>query len=240
MNVEKATGSYNVLDSGTFLTYDSNAGASFTIKMDETFSFILNLEFESSEPNESFLKQKVSENTITFTCENFDNSLGIGTKTPIELATFRGKKVYINFWVYMLGEKAVRKIVYTFYYKSQVTIVDGKINQSLNDTSSTLTTIIQSDNFVNLAPQTQTSIIEAVHDDKGKGAGFVGKFLGVNTQNAAIHFAFIICLLLFALILITMIYAWVTNGTMNVELIGTFLSPISLSLGYIFGKGTSN
>lgn len=100
--------------------------------------------------------------------------------------------------------------------------MDGKINQSLNDTSSTLTTIIQSDNFVNLAPQTQTSIIEAVHDDKGKGAGFVGKFLGVNTQNAAIHFAFIICLLLFALILITMIYAWVTNGTMNVELIGTF------------------
>ena len=115
--------------------------------------------------------------------------------------------------------------------------MDGKINQSLNDTSSTLTTIIQSDNFVNLAPQTQTSIIEA---DKGKGAGFVGKFLGVNTQNAAIHFAFIICLLLFALILITMIYAWVTNETMNVELIGAFLSPISLSLGYIFGKGTSN
>ena len=28
------------------------------------------------------------------------------------------KKVYINFWVYMLGEKAVRKIVYTFYYES--------------------------------------------------------------------------------------------------------------------------
>ena len=110
MNVEKATGSYNVLDSGTFLTYDSNAGASFTIKMDETFSFILNLEFESSEPNEPFLKQKVSENTITFTCENFDNSLGIGTKTPIELATFRGKKYTSIFGFICLAKRPCEKL----------------------------------------------------------------------------------------------------------------------------------
>lgn len=115
MEVVISSSEHDILNSGSVITYSNTAELSFSIKMDDTFSFQLVLKFESTEEKQHELKKNVSENTIILTCVNFDNSLGTGTTSPIELATFNGKKVSVNFWVYALGDKSLRKIVYSFY-----------------------------------------------------------------------------------------------------------------------------
>ncbi|MBQ2961097.1 MAG: hypothetical protein IJE09_07740 [Oscillospiraceae bacterium] len=115
MIIEKTSSNHIILDSGSAITFNSTAELSLSCKMDDTFSFSLVLQFESNGDGQHVLKQSISGNTITLTCFNFDNPLGTGTTKPIELATFNGKKIYFNFFVYALGDKALRKIVYSFY-----------------------------------------------------------------------------------------------------------------------------
>ena len=115
MNIEVTSANKSVLDSGTVIIFDNSADLSFDIKMDDSFSFSLILKFEKKDGEKYELKPSFSNNTITLTCVNFDNVLGTGTSTPIELATFNGKKVYINFWVNALGSNSLKEITYTFY-----------------------------------------------------------------------------------------------------------------------------
>lgn len=115
MIVEKISSNHIILDTGSAITFDSTAELSFSCKMDDTFSFLLVLQFESNSDGQHVLKKNISGNTITLTCTNFDNPLGTGTTKPVELATFNGKKIFFNFFVYALGDKTLRKIVYSFY-----------------------------------------------------------------------------------------------------------------------------
>lgn len=115
MVIEKISSDHLVLDSGSVITYSNANDMLFSIKMGDSFSFDLALKFSSNSEKQQELQQSVSGNTITLNCINFDNPLGTGTKTPIELATFNGKRVYMNFWVNALGDKALKKIAYTFY-----------------------------------------------------------------------------------------------------------------------------
>ena len=115
MLIEKTSSDHIILDSGSAITFNSTAELSLSCKMDDDFGFTLVINFESNGDKQRSLKQSVDGNTIQLTCINFDNSLGTGTTKPIELATYNGKKIYINFFVYALGEKSLRKIVYTFY-----------------------------------------------------------------------------------------------------------------------------
>ena len=115
MTIQKTSSNHIILDSGSVITYDDTAELSFLVQMDETFEFSLVLKFERTDGKKQHIKHNVVDNTIELTCVNFDNSLGTGTTKPIQLATFNGKKIYINFWVYALGEKSLKKVVYSFY-----------------------------------------------------------------------------------------------------------------------------
>lgn len=115
MIIEKSSSNYIILESGSVITYSNENGVLFSIKMDDTFSFDLIIKFTGNGEKQHQLQHNVSDNTITLNCVNFDNPLGTGTRKPIELATFNNKKVYINFWVNALGDKALKKISYTFY-----------------------------------------------------------------------------------------------------------------------------
>lgn len=104
MTIEKSSSNHIILDSGSAITYSSTAELSFLVQMDSIFSFILVLKFESTGEKQHEIRQNVSDNTITLTCVNFDNSLETGTTKPIELATFDGKK-YTLIFGYMHLEK---------------------------------------------------------------------------------------------------------------------------------------
>lgn len=108
---------HQVLGSGSVITYSNTSDISFIIEMDETFKFQLVLKFEDIAGKESKidLAPDTQKNILTMTCINFNNSLGIGTTAPIEVATFRGKTIFLHLWVYTLGEKNLRKITYSLY-----------------------------------------------------------------------------------------------------------------------------
>ncbi len=115
MIIKKSSGDLDILDSGSLLAFSATSDLEFEVQLDETFSFDLFLKFASNGGDQPNTKSDVEGNKIIITCINFDNVLGTGTSSPIELAVFEGKKIYINFWVYGLGKKSARKVSYTFY-----------------------------------------------------------------------------------------------------------------------------
>lgn len=117
MQIDKLSGGYHILESGSILTYSGTDDIVFRLKMDKTFKFQVVLKFEEKEKDDQQLKFNTDsqQNIITITCVNFNNLLGTGIKKPIELATFNNKKVFINFCIYATGDEIPRKVTYTFY-----------------------------------------------------------------------------------------------------------------------------
>ena len=113
--IKTSTGGMDILDSGSLLAFSSTSDIQFKVMLNDTFGFDLILKFESNGESRHSIQSNIIGNTITFTCINFDSTLGTGTAAPIELAVFDGKKVYINFWVYSLAQNSAREISYTLY-----------------------------------------------------------------------------------------------------------------------------
>ncbi|MBS5198594.1 MAG: hypothetical protein KHY93_16010 [Clostridiales bacterium] len=117
MHIEKSSSNYLIVASGTAMTFNNTASLELKLTFDPSFFFIINFTFETDVNNKQELKSSIDTetNTITLTCINFNNSLGTGTTTPLELATYQGKKILLHFWVYALGEGATKKIDYCLY-----------------------------------------------------------------------------------------------------------------------------
>lgn len=115
MEITKSSSNHEILDSGSIILFDGDAELELSIKMDDSFQFGVILRFESTNDGKQNLTSDVNDNKITLSCINFNNILGTGTRQPIELAQFQGKRVYMHFWVYALGDTSLRRIAYTFY-----------------------------------------------------------------------------------------------------------------------------
>ena len=112
------------------------------------------------------------------------------------------------------------------------------INQSLNGVDA-ISAIIGTENFLNLDSDIQNKIIDTVHTDKEKDGGVMGKFLGSNASNVSMHIGFILCILLIILIAIDFFHSYYVGESINMDLVKTIIPVITLSIGYIFGKGST-
>ena len=117
MKIEKSSSNYLIIDSGTAMTFDSQAPLQLKLVLDQSFQFTVLIQFRKGDGGERELMQSINNetNTISLSCKNFDNALGTGTNRPIEVATYQNKKIFLHFWVYALGENSIRKIDYSFY-----------------------------------------------------------------------------------------------------------------------------
>lgn len=113
--------------------------------------------------------------------------------------------------------------------------MENGINQHLNEKDS-ITSVINSDNFVNLDLNLQNKIIDSVNNDRDKDSGFVGKFLGNSFSNATVNIIFIVCTLLVLVLIIDSIHSYSINKGINMDLVDKIIPAITLSIGYIFGK----
>lgn len=52
--------------------------------------------------------------TLTLTLFNFDNSIGSGTTSPIEIGTLNRRKLLLAFMVYALSDSSSKTVHYTF------------------------------------------------------------------------------------------------------------------------------
>lgn len=120
------TGGYSIIDSGSIILYDKSASAIFSVTVDETFTFHLEIIFSDEKNDEKrYINRKVDEKKdyIKFECINFDNPLGTGTTIPIKIAKHQGKVVCMHLWSFLLGskgEKGTRKLEYSFYIAKEV------------------------------------------------------------------------------------------------------------------------
>lgn len=115
MNISKFSSNYNVLDSGSVMTFDSDAEVGFDVECDETFGFKVVIRFEKEDSGLSEIRRSAEGNAIIYTCINFRNNVGAGTSQALELATYNGKKIFLHFWIYDLGQAVIRKVEYTIY-----------------------------------------------------------------------------------------------------------------------------
>lgn len=123
-----------------------------------------------------------------------------------------------------------------FTLKDKVIEMTNGINQHLDETNY-ITSIISSETFVNLDPNLQDKIISNAYNDKEKDGGFMGRFLGNRFANAAVNISFILCVLLVLVLIIDSIHPYSINEGINMDLVDRIIPVVTLSIGYIFGKG---
>lgn len=95
--------------------------------------------------------------------------------------------------------------------------------------SNDLIKALNSDNFAKLTEKNQTLLLNQLNYTIEKEAGLMGKFFGTKKENASIHIAFTICVLLAIIGIICMALG---KNYWNVIIPG-----IMTAVGYIFGKG---
>ena len=114
------TGKSIIVDSGTVISYSKESSVILFVDIADDFSFSIEISFENREGEERGIYRTVDVDTnfIKYVCVNFDNTLGTGTTIPLELASYKGKKISMHLWSAFLGQKdsmATRKIEYSIY-----------------------------------------------------------------------------------------------------------------------------
>ena len=92
-------------------------------------------------------------------------------------------------------------------------------------------------NFNKLSEANQALIINGISDDKTKAGGLMGKLFGVNREIASMNIAALICFMLILICIVDVLSMIFTDNGLHMELISAIIPVISLSVGFIFGKG---
>ena len=118
MNVTIKSANCVVVDSGLVTAFDENP-IEITLLTDDKNKFTLKFVFNKDEKISGHnLSASSTEDSVTFFLTNFTNPLGTGTSKPLNFATDSlGKKLYINFYVYTIGQSN-STLHYTIYKES--------------------------------------------------------------------------------------------------------------------------
>lgn len=118
MNVTIKSANCIVIDSGLVTSFDFNP-IELTLSTDGLNDYMIKFVFIKDEKiKEHNLAASSTNNSVTFMLTNFNNPLGTGTLKPLNFATDPfGKNMYINFYVYMVGESNPT-LHYTIYKES--------------------------------------------------------------------------------------------------------------------------
>ena len=104
--IRTAVGDLEVIDSKTVhVTKESE----LSISIDE---LIVLISFTNEKEEKDRIKRViVNETTLKIVCNNFDNPLGEGILTPLEIGVFNGRKLYLTFFVWTPNLTQGRRIV---------------------------------------------------------------------------------------------------------------------------------
>lgn len=118
LRVSSSTGGKSVIASGLGITYSRDADYRLKLEFEDGFSFEVKLKFGADDPDGQpsiWTSTDESSRIITVECRNVDDFIGTGTTSPIELATYHGRKVNFNFWVRTPDSGSNREVRYCFY-----------------------------------------------------------------------------------------------------------------------------
>ena len=113
------------------------------------------------------------------------------------------------------------------------------VNRGIIGDSENISTIINTDTFINLDSNLQNKIIDTVYTSKDKDGGVMGKLLGTKPTNSSIHIGFILSVLLILILIVDFVHSYIVNESINMDLVNIIIPVITLYLGYILGKGSN-
>ena len=113
---------YEIVDSGTLYLFKKDGDIEYNMDIvvikEPEIRFKLKIIFNFVNDKDGIrINRKVEGETVCLECCNFDNNLGTGTNTPIELGSVANRKLYMHLWVFTPGNET-RKIEYTLYLES--------------------------------------------------------------------------------------------------------------------------
>lgn len=97
--------------------------------------------------------------------------------------------------------------------------------------------LVTSEAFQNVPENIQEKALNSIQIKNENKGGFMGKIFGTEKENAAMHIAFALCCILLIFCGIDMIHAFNLKETGYTELVKAVLPIVTLTIGYIFGKG---
>ena len=108
------TSGKDVLATGTVITADSKNLEFQLAHLRVVLAFV-------SDGTSTRMEAKSDEAaTLTLNLFNFNNSIGSGTTSPIEIGTFTGRKLLLAFMVYALSDASSKTVHYTFMLGDKV------------------------------------------------------------------------------------------------------------------------
>ena len=111
-NIHVETGGLSVIASGSGITFSKSADFNFSVR----FTFHNNILKKTPDFNIITNKEK---NIIDISCINFNNVSEVGLSKPLNIATYKNKKIYMKFCVKTLSENENREILYCFYMEKE-------------------------------------------------------------------------------------------------------------------------
>jgi len=115
MNVRITTAGYEVINSG-LVTAFNNGPICIQLPSESEKPFKLTFCFltDKSSTDHRMEAESPNNNEVIVKLTNFNNPLGTGTIRPVNFASSNGKKLYVNFYVYVVGESS-STLHYTIY-----------------------------------------------------------------------------------------------------------------------------
>ena len=121
IEISKFSDEFAVLDCGSVITFRNNASCCFALNIDKLDTINILISFHTDNSGKKDLSRSVCEadNSIVIKCTNFDNPMGTGTAEPIKILKYRSKTIFLNFWVFLLGNTTLKRVDYCFYIKKK-------------------------------------------------------------------------------------------------------------------------
>lgn len=114
----------------------------------------------------------------------------------------------------------------------------GKLSNGFADNS--VINAITAENFGTLPKDVQKSILDSLEKANQRDGGVLGKFFGNKKEIASMNIAAVICILLILICGLDVVHSILADKELHMDLISTIIPVVSLSLGFIFGKGGKN
>ncbi|MBI3518287.1 MAG: hypothetical protein HY062_02875 [Bacteroidetes bacterium] len=115
------SGNVEVLDSGTFLTFDEKEVVISVIYKDEEIK--LHLRFEDSNDKKGEMKinfEVINAQEMRIIFIDYNNTLGQFNRQPVELGTIANRAFYFAYYIVHLHDTKRKQINYSFYLGEEV------------------------------------------------------------------------------------------------------------------------
>lgn len=116
LNVKAQIGNLEVIGDGT-------VHANMEQKLNLVIGGTLDMEFDfiqDKNDKEFRTKSRVDGGKWIWELTNYNNSLGTGVITPIEIGTLKARKLYVSFWIWTPEEGTGRRIInYVVYLEKE-------------------------------------------------------------------------------------------------------------------------